>query len=99
TLVADLGLPWQSYNLALRSPDHSAMFEVSWCVGLYVTILLFEFLPVPLERWGFSRTLAAWRRWSGAYVAFAVALFVYMLSRNPLYAAGAGAIFAIMAWG
>ena len=47
TLVADLGLPWHSYQLALQAPEHSAMFEVSWCVGLYVTILLLEFLPVP----------------------------------------------------
>ena len=27
TLVADLGLPWQSYQLALNAPHHSAMFE------------------------------------------------------------------------
>src|SRR4029077_6072335 len=51
-LVAALGLPWQSYQLGLQSPEHSAMFEVSWCVGLYVTILLLEFLPVPFEHWG-----------------------------------------------
>src|SRR6185312_4506061 len=50
TLIADLGLPWHFYQLGLQAPDHSAMFEVSWCVGLYVTILLFEFLPVPFER-------------------------------------------------
>src|SRR6185436_14597447 len=55
TLVADLGLPWHFYQLGLRSPEHSAMFEVSWCVGLYVTILLLEFLPVPFEHWGYHR--------------------------------------------
>ncbi len=43
TLIADLGLPWNSYQLALQAPEQSAMFEVSWCVGLYVTILLLEF--------------------------------------------------------
>jgi formate dehydrogenase iron-sulfur subunit len=74
------------------------MFEVSWCVGLYVTILLFEFLPIPLERWGMHKALAAWRKWSGAYVAFAVTLFVFMLSRNVLYAAGAAIVFGAMAW-
>ena len=52
TLLADLGLPLHSYQLALNAPHHSAMFEVSWCVGLYVTILLLEFLPVPLGRLG-----------------------------------------------
>jgi formate dehydrogenase iron-sulfur subunit len=98
TLVADLGLPWQSYQLALQAPEHSAMFEVSWCVGLYVTILLLEFLPVILERWGFRRALELWQRWSGAYVAFAVTLFVWMLSRNLLYALGTALIFGALAW-
>ena len=98
TLIADLGLPWHFYQLGLQSPEHSAMFEVSWCVGLYVTILLLEFLPVPLERYGYTRTLALWRKWQGAYVAFAVTLFVYMLSRNFIYAALAAVTFGALAW-
>jgi formate dehydrogenase iron-sulfur subunit len=98
TLVADLGLPWHAYQLALNAPEHSAMFEVSWCVGMYVTILLFEFLPVPFERWGMKRAMELWRRWSGAYVVFAVTLFVYMLSRSVAFAAATAAIFAVLAW-
>jgi formate dehydrogenase iron-sulfur subunit len=74
------------------------MFEVSWCVGLYVTILLLEFLPVPFERWGLKKAWDIWHRWSGAYVAFAVTLFVYLLSRNIVYAALAAAIFSFMAF-
>ena len=38
------------------------MFEVSWCVGLYVTILLIEFLPVPFERWGLQKAMDIWKR-------------------------------------
>src|SRR5262249_2040011 len=34
TLIADLGRPWNAYQLALQAPEHSAMFEASWCVGL-----------------------------------------------------------------
>jgi formate dehydrogenase iron-sulfur subunit len=98
TLLADLGLPWNSYQLALQAPEHSAMFEVSWCVGLYVTILLLEFLPVPFERWGFQRAAAVLRRWNGAYVAAAVTLFVYVLSRNVLYAVAAAVTFGALAW-
>jgi formate dehydrogenase iron-sulfur subunit len=97
TLVADLGLPWHAYQLALNAPEHSAMFEVSWCVGMYVTILLFEFLPVPLEHFGLKRALELWRKWSGAYVVFAVTLFVFMLSRSVAFAAGAAAVFAALA--
>lgn len=98
TLVADLGLPWHFYQLGLQSPEQSAMFEVSWCVGLYVTILLLEFLPVPFERWRMKKALDIWHRWSGAYVAFAITLFVYLLSRNLAYAALAAVIFSFMAF-
>ena len=98
TLIADLGLPWHSYQLGLQAPEHSAMFEVAWCVGLYVTILLLEFVPVPLQYFGLDRAAAAWRRWSGVYVALAMTLFVYMLSRSPLYAAITLAIFGAVAW-
>ena len=98
TLLADLGLPWNSYQLALQAPEHSAMFEVSWCVGLYVTILLLEFLPVPFGYFGFDRAAARLRRWNGAYVAGAVTLFVYLMSRNVLYALGAAVVFGTLAW-
>lgn len=98
TLVADLGLPWNFYQLGLQAPAQSAMFEVSWCVGLYVTILLLEFLPIPFEKWGLQKAMYTWRRWSGAYVAFAVTLFVYLLSRNLVYAAAAAVIFSFLAW-
>ena len=62
TLIADLGLPWHAYALALNAPEHSAMFEVSWCVGLYVTILLLEFLPVPFGHFGYHQAAATWRK-------------------------------------
>ena len=98
TLVADLGLPWHFYQLALQAPEQSAMFEVSWCVGLYVTILLIEFLPVPFERWGLKSAMEIWQRWSGAYVALALTLFVYLLSRNWVYTALTAALFSFLAW-
>jgi len=98
TLVADLGLPWNSYQLGLQAPEQSAMFEVSWCVGLYVTVLLLEFLPLPLERWGLRKALEIWRRWSGAYVTFALSLFVYLLSRSFIYAALTAVLFGFLAW-
>jgi formate dehydrogenase iron-sulfur subunit len=98
TLIADLGLPWHFYQLGVQAPEHSAMFEVSWCVGLYVTVLLLEFLPVPFERWGLQRAMDLWKRWSGVYVAFAITLFVYLLSRQFIYAALAAVLFSFLAW-
>src|SRR5581483_5677367 len=98
TLIADLGLPWHFYQLGLQAPEASAMFEVSWCVGLYVTILLLEFLPVPFARWGLTRAMEIWNRWSGVYVAVAVTLFIYMLSRSLIYAALTAVVFSLLAW-
>jgi formate dehydrogenase iron-sulfur subunit len=98
TLLADLGLPWHFYALALNAPEHSAMFEVSWCVGLYVTILALEFLPVPFEHFGYHKAVATWRKWNGAYVAAAVTLFIYLMSRNFLYAGATAVIFGTLAW-
>ena len=98
TLIADLGLPWHFYQLGLQSPEHSAMFEVSWCVGLYVSILLLEFLPVPFERWGLQKAKDIWQRWSGAYVAGALTLFVYLLSRQLTYALLTALLFSFLAW-
>jgi formate dehydrogenase iron-sulfur subunit len=98
TLLADLGLPWHAYQLALQAPEHSAMFEVSWCVGLYVTILFLEFLPVPFGYFGYHRAAAALRKWNGAYVTAAVTLFVYLMSRNLLIALAAALTFGTLAW-
>ena len=98
TLVADLGLPWHFYQLGLNAPEHSAMFEVSWCVGLYVTILAFEFLPVVLERFHLHAAMELWRKVSGVYVTFAMTLFIWMMSRNVVYAAVTLLIFGTMAW-
>jgi formate dehydrogenase iron-sulfur subunit len=98
TLLADLGLPWHFYELALNAPAHSAMFEVSWCVGLYVTILAFEFFPVPFERWGLDRAMAVWRQWSPVYVVAAVTLFVYLMSRSLAYTGGAFVVFGSLAF-
>jgi len=98
TLLADLGLPWHFYALALNAPKHSAMFEVSWCVGLYVTILLLEFLPLPFERWGLSSYMENWKKYSPVYVAVAMSLFVFLLSHNLLWVAATAIVFGSLAY-
>jgi formate dehydrogenase iron-sulfur subunit len=98
TLLADLGLPWHFWRLGTEAPKHSAMFEVSWCVGLYVTILALEFVPVVLEKLQRPGLAAIWKKWAPIYVVGAMTLFVWLLSRNPFYAAGALAVFGFLAW-
>jgi len=98
TLVADLGRPWNVYNLAIQAPEQSAMFVVSWCVTMYVTMLLFEFIPVLCEQRGWTRAMEMWRRWSGIYVTLAVSAFVYLLSRDFVLVALAAVVFGAIAW-
>ncbi len=97
-LVADLGLPWHAWQFALQSPKHSAMFEVAWCVGLYLSILAFELLPIPLERWGIRRALELWRKYNPTYVVVAVSYFVYLMSRDLRWVAVTAALFTLLAY-
>lgn len=98
TLLADLGLPWHFYSLAMYAPKHSAMFEVAWCVALYLTILLLEFLPVPFERWGLQSYAEMWKEYSPVYVVAAMPLFVYLLSRNLAWTAATAVVFGTLAY-
>ena len=98
TLIADLGLPWHAWQLAFQHPEHSAMFEVSWCVSMYVTVLALEFLPVVFERWNMPRAKERWASLAPIWVVFSVTLFVWLLSRDFLWAGLTCATFTILAW-
>ena len=50
-LLFDLGLPWNIWHMVIFWNPHSPLFEVGWCVMLYLTVLFLEFAPVVLERW------------------------------------------------
>jgi formate dehydrogenase iron-sulfur subunit len=97
TLVADVGLPWHVWQLLFQSPQHSVMFEVSWCIGLYVTILAFEFLPVPLETWKLHGALELWRKYANVYVVLALTGFTYLMSRQLVWTVLTLALFTMLA--
>jgi Ni/Fe-hydrogenase subunit HybB-like protein len=48
-LLFDLGLPWNIWHMIVFWNPHSPLFEVGWCVMLYLVVLTLEFLPVPAE--------------------------------------------------
>ena len=56
-LMYDLGRPDRIWHPLVMWNPHSVMFEVAWCVMLYTTVLFLEFLPVVLEKFGWSRPL------------------------------------------
>lgn len=58
-LLVDLGSPWRlPVPMVMSWGTKSVMFEVAWCVALYLSVLGFEFLP-PLFEWlGLSKARA-----------------------------------------
>ncbi len=49
-LLFDLGLPWNIWHMIIFWNPHSPLFEVGWCVMLYLSVLFLEFAPVILEK-------------------------------------------------
>src|SRR5690348_6318220 len=49
-MMYELGLPWRIWHPIFMWNRHSVLFEVSWCVMLYTTVLTFEFSPALVEK-------------------------------------------------
>ncbi|MDT3696088.1 MAG: Ni/Fe-hydrogenase cytochrome b subunit [Ignavibacterium sp.] len=49
-LIVDLGRPEHFYHPLYMWNIHSVMFEITWCLICYSTVLLLEFAPVVLEK-------------------------------------------------
>jgi len=56
-LIIDLGKPEHFYHPLFMWNIHSVMFEITWCVICYSTILTIEFAPVVLEKFKFDKLL------------------------------------------
>jgi Ni/Fe-hydrogenase subunit HybB-like protein len=54
-LLYDLGRPDRLWHPLVMWNPHSVMFEVAWCVMLYTTVLLLEFLPMVFGKYGWQR--------------------------------------------
>jgi Ni/Fe-hydrogenase subunit HybB-like protein len=49
-MMYELGLPWRIWHPIFMWNRHSMLFEVSWCVMLYTTVLSLEFSPTLVEK-------------------------------------------------
>jgi len=49
-LLADLGRPENFWHPLVMWNIHSVMFEITWCIICYSTVLILEFAPVILEK-------------------------------------------------
>jgi Ni/Fe-hydrogenase subunit HybB-like protein len=56
-LLYDLGKPYNVWHPLIMWNHHSVMFEVAWCVMLYLTVLALEFSPAVFERFRMQKPL------------------------------------------
>ncbi|MCF7810326.1 Ni/Fe-hydrogenase cytochrome b subunit [bacterium] len=89
-LLFDLGLPWNIWHMIIYWNPHSPLFEVGWCVMLYLAVLALEFIPVPLEE--FPR-LGAIRNF---LVKFRLPLVIIGIALSTLHQSSLGSLFLIM---
>ncbi len=89
-LLFDLGLPWNIWHMIIYWNPHSPLFEVGWCVMLYLTVLTMEFLPVPAEEFS---AMARIRRF---LIRIRLPLVITGIGLSTLHQSSLGSLFLIM---
>jgi Ni/Fe-hydrogenase subunit HybB-like protein len=62
-MMYELGLPWRIWHPIFMWNRHSVLFEVSWCVMLYTTVLSLEFSPSLVEKIPWVRLRDFYLKW------------------------------------
>jgi Ni/Fe-hydrogenase subunit HybB-like protein len=89
-LCADLGRPWKlPVPMVYSYGTGSVMFEVGWCVCLYLVVLALEFSPAAFEWLGLKKA----RAWA---IRLTLALTIMGLCLSTLHQSSLGALFLMM---
>ncbi len=62
-MMYELGLPWRIWHPIVMWNRRSVLFEVSWCVMLYTSVLALEFSPSLVERIPWVRLRKFYLKW------------------------------------
>jgi Ni/Fe-hydrogenase subunit HybB-like protein len=89
-LLFELGLPWNIWHMVVFWNPESPLFEVGWCVMLYLTILSLEFFPIPAEEFG---ALAGIRR---RLIKLRLPLVIVGVGLSTMHQSSLGSLFLIM---
>jgi Ni/Fe-hydrogenase subunit HybB-like protein len=89
TLLIELGRPLNIWHTLVMWNHHSVLFEVSWCVMLYSTVLLLEFSPVVLEGLKFRGLLSLVK-------AITVPLVIAGILLSTLHQSSLGSLFLLV---
>jgi Ni/Fe-hydrogenase subunit HybB-like protein len=76
TLIFELGWPWRIVHPIWMHNYHSILFEIAWCVMLYLTVLSLEFIPNILERFKMSKILKVFKTLTPSFVIAGIILSV-----------------------
>jgi Ni/Fe-hydrogenase subunit HybB-like protein len=87
-LAADLGRPWNFWNMFAHFGTTSALFEVAWCVCLYTTVLLLEF-TVPAFEW------LGWRKLQSVMKKALIGLTVLSVMFSTMHQSALGSLFLL----
>lgn len=87
-LMVDLGRPWNIWRMIFFWQPHSPLFEVGWCVMLYLTVLALEFAPVVFEGLRWNRAFALMRR-------FTLPLVIAGIGLSTLHQSSLGTLFLL----
>lgn len=88
-LFFDLGR-WDRFWHFLVYPNiNSALFEVSWCIAIYSVILIYEFSPVIVEKFGNNRVLDMIKK-------FTVPMVIGGVTLSSMHQSSLGTLFIVM---
>src|SRR5512142_1030116 len=88
-LMFDLGKPWNIWHPTIMWNPRSPMFEVAWCVMLYLTVLSLEVSGMLFER-------LRWARAAAMQHAFLVPLVIAGAVISTLHQSSLGTFYLIM---
>ncbi len=92
-LLFDLGLPWNIWHMIIYWNPHSPLFEVGWCVMLYLSVLTLEFAPVVLEKYNRIKLLASVHRFLDK---IKIPLVILGIMLSTLHQSSLGSLFLAM---
>ncbi len=88
-LAFDMGRPERFWHILFYWQHHSVLFEVAWCVILYMTVLFLEFIPVVCEG-------LRWKRLERFFHAMTIPVVIAGIALSTLHQSSLGALFLIM---
>jgi Ni/Fe-hydrogenase subunit HybB-like protein len=88
-LFFDLGQPWRIWHPMVMWNTHSVLFEVSWCVMLYTTVLGIDIFIFALEKWKKDELVRFFRQ-------IYLVLVVAGIMLSTLHQSSLGALYLLM---